>query len=92
MTSQLNKFWSFRDTKNYKNANYKYLCNSKTQRMFIFEKSYLLEVYSKTKDEYYIVMPVHFQTDRFPNGSYCGITSDKLRIYFSDYDIVRVIN
>ena len=91
LSKDTGKFWSFKDTKHYKKANYKYLCNSETQRRFMFEKSYLLEVYIKEKDEYHVTIPLHFKTDSFPNGNYCGITSEKLRIYFCDDDIVRVI-
>ena len=91
LSKDTGKFWSFKDTKHYKRANYSHLCNSNAQRRFIFEKSYLLQVYMTSKDEYYIAMPIHFQTDRFPNGSYCGITDKKLKIYFTDNDIVRVI-
>ena len=91
LSKDTGKFWSFKDTKHYKKANYNHLCNSRTQRRFIFEKSYLLEVYIESKDKHYIAIPIHFQTDRFPNGGYCGITDEKLKIYFTDNDIVRVI-
>ena len=96
MTQQLNKdtgkFWSFKDTKHYKKASYKKLCNDRTQRRFIFEKSFLLQVYDSSEDTYQLVMPLHFQTDRFPDGKYFGITSEKLKMYFNDKDILRVID
>lgn len=91
LSKDTGKFWSFKDTKNYKRASYKYLCNNNVQRRFVFEKSYLLQVYIAPEDKYYITMPTHFQTDRFPSGSYYGITDDKLRVFFVDKDIIRVI-
>ena len=95
MTLPLNKvtgkFWSFKDTKHYKKANYNLLCNDDAVRTFVFEKSYLIQIYKSIKDEYFIVVPLHFRTNSFPNGSYCGLTSDNEKIYFTDKDIIRVL-
>lgn len=91
LSKDTGKFWSFKDTKHYKNADYKSLCNDNTQRRFIFDKSYLLEVYKKNDDQHFVVIPLYYKTDRFPKGGYCGLTSDSLRVYFSDEDILSVI-
>ena len=85
------KFWSFNDTKHYKNANYDLLCNDDAIRTFVLEKSYLIEIFKSIKNEYFIVVPLYFRTSKFPSGSYCGLTSDNEKIFFTDRDIVRVL-
>ena len=96
ITQQLNKdtgkFWSFKDTKHYKNAKYKNLFNTKVARRFIFEKSYLVSFIDKETNNKTVAIPMFFKTSNFPLGYYCALGEDNERVYFSDEDIIEVIN
>ena len=91
------KFWSFKDTKNYKNV--KTLPhNRNTVRTFIFEKSFLLEIsidrdrdgFTNNKTVNYVV-PLCYTSNGFPNGFYTATGCDKTLIRFTDYNIVKVV-
>lgn len=87
-----NKFWSFKDTKHYKKADYNVLCNRDVYRRFIFTKSYLLEVYDSESSTVFYVIPLEFSSRRFPEGCYSGMTFDKRNFFFAEEDIIKVIN
>ena len=82
------KFWSFKDTKNYKNqlgiAN-----NTNVVRTFIFSKTFLLKVKCRLTGEIKFVIPKKYTSQLWPRGSYSSIEGD---FFFSDIDIVEVIN
>ena len=96
MTQQLNKdtgkFWSFKDTKHYKNAKYKNLFNTKVERRFIFEKSYLVSFLDKETNTKTSAIPMFFKTSNFPLGYYCALGEDNEKVYFKDEDIIEVFN
>jgi hypothetical protein len=75
------KFWSFKDTKNYKNqlgiAN-----NTNVVRTFIFSKTFLLKVKCRLTGEIKFVIPKKYTSQLWPRGDF----------FFSDTDIVEVIN
>lgn len=85
------KFWSFKDTKHYKKAKYEDVCDIEVYRRFVFEKSYLLEVYDGFYNEIVYVVPLEFRSHGFPKGSYIGISSNKKTFGFTDKDILGVI-
>jgi len=91
MKMQLNKkFWSFKDTKTHKKSNKKYL-SANTIRLFVFDKSFLLQVKCKEdKNTTQYVIPYKFMSNVWPNGFYTGLSSNGI-IRFSDSDIIRVI-
>ena len=88
------KFWSFKDTKNYKNIK----ClpeDNNTIRTFIFEKSFLLEVsikdiFTNKKTKCYVV-PLKYISNSFPMGFYKGTGPNKNLISFTDCNIIKVI-
>lgn len=86
------KFWSFKDTKHYKKAKYKDLFNTRVERRFIFEKSYLVTFIDKETNEKASAIPMHFQTKNFPLGYYCALGEDNEKVYFRDEDILEVLN
>tara|TARA_B100000214_G_C23898110_1_gene595122 strand:- start:115 stop:387 length:273 start_codon:yes stop_codon:yes gene_type:complete len=86
LNNDTGKFWSFKDTKNYKHQKQK--LNSSVIRTFIFDKSFLLEIKYREKIEY--VVPIRY-TGRFPYGSYVGTGSNNKLIHFSDCDIVKIL-
>lgn len=88
------KFWSFKDTTNYKNT--KYISrNFDVIRTFIFDKSFLLEIefedVIRNKKNKMFIIPLKYVSSRFPNGHYSGIGPNKNLISFIDDDILRVI-
>lgn len=90
--NETKKFWSFKDTKNYKSV--KKISDS-TIRTFVFEKSFLLQVliidrYTQKEEEIYVI-PLTFISNNFPYGHYVGIGKDSNSIHFCDEDIERVI-
>lgn len=90
------KFWSFKDTKNYKNTKSIPDHKKNTARLFIFEKSYLLDVnisvYSGNKTSYRAyVIPLEYVSHNFPYGYYKATGPDQQLVTFSDVDIVRVL-
>tara|TARA_B100000963_G_scaffold361211_1_gene395534 strand:- start:5983 stop:6261 length:279 start_codon:yes stop_codon:yes gene_type:complete len=91
MKTQSNKkFWTFKDTKKHKNLNEKYM-SLKTVRIFVFDKSYLLQVKCKEdKSIVQYVIPHTFISNEWPFGFYSGISDDGV-VHFSDKDIIRVI-
>ena len=86
------KFWSFNDTKHYKNAKYKNLFNTRVVRRFIFEKSYLVSFIDKETDSKTVAIPMFFKTSNFPLGYYCALGENNERVYFNDEDIIEVFN
>jgi hypothetical protein len=81
------KFWSFKDTKNYKHQRYS-LINDNVTRTFIFDKSFLLQVtYSET---IVYVVPIKYMGN-FPDGFYTGSGTNKNTITFTDSDIIKVL-
>lgn len=96
IAQQLNKdtgkFWSFKDTKHYKNAKYKNLFNTKVERRFIFEKSYLVSFLDKETNTKTCVIPIFFKTRNFPLGYYCSLGEYNNKMYFTDEEIIEVIN
>lgn len=82
------KFWSFKDTKNYKNQ-LGIINNSNIVRTFIFSKTFLLKVKCRLTEEIKFVIPKKYTSSSWPRGSYTSIEGD---FYFSDSDIVEVIN
>ena len=84
------KFWSFKNTKDYKNANYKHICNSNTYRRFIFVKSFLLKV-ELENDSFSYVTPLCFKSfGSFPDGNYEGIDDSGQKIYFIEKQIKEI--
>ena len=92
MNKETGKFWSFSDTKHYKNAKYKNLFNTKVERRFIFEKSYLISFVDKETNKITNVIPIFFKTNNFPLGYYCALGEDNEKVYFRDEDIIEVFN
>ena len=96
MQMQLNKdtlkFWSFKDTKHYKNAKYKDLFNTRVERRFIFEKSYLITFLDKETKQKTSAIPMFFKSNNFPLGYYCALGEDNEKVYFRDEDIIEVFN
>ena len=92
LSKDTNKFWSFKDTKHYKKAKYNDLYNTKVERRFIFEKSYLVSFIDKETNERTNVIPMFFKTSNFPLGYYCALGEDNEKVYFRDEDIIEVIN
>jgi len=84
------KFWSFKDTKHYKNAKYKDLFNNRAERRFIFEKSYLITFIDKETSKKSSAIPLFFKTNNFPLGYYCALGEDNEKVYFSDKEIIEV--
>ena len=88
------KFWSFKDTKNYKDTK-KLSDNDNVIRTFIFEKSFLLkvsikDVFTNEKTNCYVV-PLKYTSNKFPSGYYTGTGPNKNLITFSDLNILKVI-
>lgn len=82
------KFWSFKDTTNYKRT--KSINDRKSiVRTFVFDKSFLLQV-KKYDGNIYYVMPIRFMSYDFPDGSYVGL-SNKLNVHFTDSEIISVV-
>lgn len=81
------KFWSLKDTKNYKNNKYIDI-NSKVVRTYIFSTSFLVEIKDSCETKY--VIPTSYMSDNFPRGFYTGICNNQ-KIYFYDVDVVSVI-
>ena len=92
LNKETGKFWSFKDTKHYKNAKYINLFNTKVARRFIFEKSYLVSFVDKETNNKIFAIPIFFKTSNFPSGCYCALGEDNKKVYFSDEDIIEVIN
>tara|TARA_Y100000992_G_scaffold281848_1_gene229912 strand:+ start:965 stop:1246 length:282 start_codon:yes stop_codon:yes gene_type:complete len=93
MTNQLNKFWSFQDTTNYRHIKKAYMLGkSDVVRTFYFKKSFLLEV-SIMGDMHYVI-PIKYISRNFPNGHYSGFSRSSRQnvITFSDSDIRKVLN
>lgn len=91
--NETKKFWSFKDTKNYKT---KKTISDNVIRTFVFEKSFLLQVlitdrYTQNEEELYVI-PLTFVSRKFPNGHYIGIGKHNTSIHFSDENILRVIS
>lgn len=82
------KFWSFKDTTNYKNQN-SAIKNIDVVRTFIFSKTFLLKVKCRLTNEIRLVIPKKYTSQSWPRGSYTSIEGD---FFFSDTDIVEVIN
>ena len=81
------KFWSFKDTKNYKNK--KRLNNNRNVvRTFVFDKPFLAEIQINNETKY--VVPTTFMSDGFPSGFYTGIC-DNQKIHFYDSSITRIL-
>ena len=80
------KFWSFKDTKNYKYQ--KSNINNNVVRTFVFDKSFLLEVNHRGREEY--VIPIRYMGN-FPDGFYVGTGSNNNKIHFSDDEIIKVL-
>jgi hypothetical protein len=89
-SKDVKKFWSFKDTKHYKRANYDELCKIDVYRKFIFTKSFLVEIYKKEEDKNYYVIPLEFSSHNFPSGSYLGLTASSRKLAFVDEEIVKV--
>ena len=87
LNNDTGKFWSFKDTKNYKHQRQKLLCHE-IIRTFIFDKSFLLEIDYRGRKEY--VIPIRY-VGKFPRGSYIGTGSNNLLICFSDNNIKKVL-
>ncbi len=90
LSKDTKKFWSFKDTKHYKRANYNELCNSDVYRKFIFTKSFLVEIYKKEEDKHYYIIPLEFSSHTFPNGCYLGLTASNRKLAFVDEEIIKV--
>jgi hypothetical protein len=91
--NETKKFWSFKDTKNYKT---KKTISDNVIRTFVFEKSFLLQVlitdrYTQNEEELYVI-PLTFVSRKFPYGNYIGIGKHNTSIHFSDENILRVIS
>jgi hypothetical protein len=86
------KFWEFEDTKSHKNLKKGHI-NPNILRVFTFSKSYLLEVYTENPGVTCFVIPMTFQSQKWPDGFYTGFTgfNGKKKMYFMDRDIVSVI-
>ena len=83
------KFWTIKDTSNYKNYSEKDVFRKKSVvRTFKFEKSFLLKV-EKTESFCYVI-PLFFVSTNYPSGFYKGITGGKSIFVFNDDDIVEV--
>ena len=87
LNNDTGKFWSFKDTKNYKHQRQKLICHE-IIRTFIFDKCFLLEVEYRGKIEY--VVPIRYM-GKFPRGHYVGTGSNNTLVYFSDCDIKKVL-
>ena len=86
------KFWSFKHTKDYKNAKYKHICNSSVYRRFVFTKSFLIKV-KLENNEYSYVTPLCFKSfGSFPDGNYEGISDTGKKIFFIEKQIEEVYN
>jgi hypothetical protein len=84
------KFWSFKDTKDYKSAKYKHICNSNVYRRFTFVKSFLLKV-ELTNNKFSYVTPLCFMSyGSFPDGNYEGIDDSGQKIFFNEEQINEV--
>ena len=81
------KFWSLKDTKNYKRLS---LADSKkgVVRTFLFDKTFLLEI--NRDDTKLYVIPIRYMQYSFGEGFYVGISGDK-RISFIDSEITSVM-
>lgn len=82
------KFWSFKDTKNYKRFDVNYDRSKNVVRTFLFEKIYLLEI--NRFDAKVYVIPIRYMSYDFTQGFYVGLSGDK-KITFSDRDITSVM-
>lgn len=87
LSNDTGKFWSFKDTKNYKHQRQKLLV-TEIVRTFIFDKSFLLEIDYRGSKEY--VVPIRYMGN-FPRGHYIGTGSNNTLISFSDCDIKKVL-
>ena len=85
------KFWSFRDTKNYKNGANIILPNSSVVRTFIFQKSYLLKVKNRHWNTELYLTPYQYISHSYPNGYYKALDTNGDFISFTDNDIVEVL-
>lgn len=90
LNKETGKFWSFKDTKHYKNAKYQNLVGKNVQRRFIFTKSYLLEIWDADREIPVNVVPLYFKTSKFPTGVYQGLDEEGNKIYFIDSLIRKV--
>ena len=83
------KFWTIKDTSNYKNYTEKDVFRKKrVVRTFKFEKPFLLKV--EKNENFCYVIPLFFVSTNYPNGFYKGITGGKSIFVFNDDDIVEV--
>ncbi len=87
LNSDTGKFWSFRDTKNYKHQKIK-TQKDDVFRTFVFEKSFLLQIELKGKTEY--VVPIRYM-GKFPHGFYIGTGANNILLHFHDSDIKEVL-
>ena len=90
---KLNKFWSLKDTTNYKNKKIEDLfVDPNVVRIFYFNKSFLLKVRLRRLDnEEVFVSPNFFMSQNFPSGSYQCVYNNK-KYLFSESDIIEVLN
>lgn len=80
------KFWSFKDTKNYKRL--KTFHDGASVKTFFFDKTFLLE--ARIWDETCFVIPIRYTQYSLEMGSYTGLINNKLA-HFIDSDIVDVV-
>lgn len=93
-SSDTGKFWSFKDTKNYKNIK-KINENNNVIRTFIFDKNFLLEILlfdseHKPKENSEYVVPIQYVSHNFPNGYYKALGGNNDLICFTDANILSV--
>lgn len=80
------KFWSFSDTKNYKNL--LQIVEPRVIRTFKFSKSFLLKIKNSKSKEIQYVMPLYFVSHEWPRGFYVCINKDTT---FIDQDIIEMV-
>jgi hypothetical protein len=80
------KFWSLKDTFNYKN--HRVIKKKSSVGVFLFETSFLLEIMHGNKIKH--VIPIKFVSSNFPMGIYTSLGPDNCHIHFSDQDILKV--
>lgn len=81
------KFWSFKDTKTHKNVSY--VSNVNVVRIFLFDKSFLLNIKLGKETKY--VIPYQYTSVKWPYGFYSGV-SDNLLVTFTDDEIKDVVS
>lgn len=80
------KFWSFKDTKNYKDL--LQIVDSDVVRTFNFSKSFLLKIKNSKSKEIQYVIPICFVSFEWPRGFYVCLDKDTR---FIDQDIIEMV-